>query len=85
MRQQAVLVKEIMHIKWIWTGALVLLAVCSGVPKGLQPVAGFDAEKYQGHWNGIARPDHRFERGLTDVTADYRKLPDTFSPFLMRW
>lgn len=65
-----------MHIKWICTGALVLLAGCSGVPKGLQPVAGFDAEKYLGHWNEIARLDHRFERGLTDVTADYRKLPD---------
>ena len=65
-----------MHIKLIWTGALILLAGCSGVPKGLQPVVGFDAEKYLGHWNEIARLDHRFERGLTDVTADYRKLPD---------
>lgn len=32
--------------------------------------------KYLGHWNEIARLDHSFERGLTDVTADYRKLPE---------
>jgi apolipoprotein D and lipocalin family protein len=65
-----------MKMKWLWTGAIVLLAGCSGVPEGLQPVAGFDADKYLGHWNEIARLDHSFERGLTDVTADYRKLPD---------
>lgn len=63
-------------MKWLWAGAVALLAACSGVPQGLHPVTGFDAEKYLGHWNEIARLDHGFERGLTDVTADYRKLPD---------
>jgi apolipoprotein D and lipocalin family protein len=67
---------EDMKIRWGWAPALLLLAGCSGVPKGLQPVAGFDVQKYLGHWNEIARLDHRFERGLSDVTADYRKLPD---------
>jgi apolipoprotein D and lipocalin family protein len=67
---------EDMKIRWGWAPALLLLAGCSGVPKGLQPVTGFDVQKYLGHWNEIARLDHRFERGLTDVTADYRKLPD---------
>lgn len=65
-----------MTIKILWAGVIVLLAGCSGVPKGLQPVTGFDADRYLGHWNEIARLDHSFERGLTDVTADYRKLPD---------
>jgi apolipoprotein D and lipocalin family protein len=65
-----------MAMKWLWTGAIVLLAGCSGVPKGLHPVTGFDVDKYLGHWNEIARLDHSFERGLTDVTADYRKLTD---------
>jgi apolipoprotein D and lipocalin family protein len=59
-----------------WAPALLLFAGCTGVPKGLHPVTGFDAQKYLGHWNEIARLDHRFERGLTDVTADYSKLPD---------
>jgi apolipoprotein D and lipocalin family protein len=67
---------ERMTMKWLWAGMIVLLAGCSGVPKGLHPVTGFDAEKYLGHWNEIARLDHSFERGLSDVTADYRKLPD---------
>ena len=65
-----------MTMKWLWIGAIVLLAGCSGVPKELHPVTGFDSEKYLGHWNEIARLDHSFERGLTDVTADYRRLPD---------
>ena len=63
-------------MKWLWTGVALLLAGCSGVPEGLQPVTGFDVDKYLGHWHEIARLDHSFERGLTDVTADYRKLPD---------
>jgi apolipoprotein D and lipocalin family protein len=44
---------------------------CTGVPKGLEPVAGFEAERYMGKWYEIARFDHTFERGLTDVTATY--------------
>jgi apolipoprotein D and lipocalin family protein len=67
---------EDMAMRWLWTGAVVLLAGCSGVPQGLHPVTGFDADKYLGHWYEIARLDHSFERGLSDVTADYRKLPD---------
>jgi apolipoprotein D and lipocalin family protein len=62
-------------MKWLWTSVL-LLAGCSGVPEGLHPVTGFDADKYLGHWYEIARLDHSFERGLNDVTADYRRLPD---------
>ena len=62
-------------MKWLWTSVLIL-AGCSGVPEGLHPVTGFDADKYLGHWYEIARLDHSFERGLDDVTADYRKLPD---------
>jgi apolipoprotein D and lipocalin family protein len=62
-------------MKWL-IGALLLLAGCSGVPKGLHPVADFDAGKYMGHWYEIARLDHSFERGLSNVTADYRKLAD---------
>ncbi|MGA7749355.1 MAG: lipocalin family protein, partial [Gallionella sp.] len=63
-------------MKYLWVAVAALLAGCSGVPEGLHPVEGFDAEKYLGHWNEIARFDHGFERGLTDVKADYRKLAD---------
>jgi apolipoprotein D and lipocalin family protein len=33
-------------------------------------------ERYLGRWHEIARLDHSFERGLSEVSADYRKLPD---------
>jgi apolipoprotein D and lipocalin family protein len=63
-------------MKWLWLTPALLLVACSGVPRGLHPVTNFDLEKYLGHWIEIARLDHSFERGLSDVTADYRKLPD---------
>ncbi|HTN93352.1 MAG TPA: lipocalin family protein [Gallionella sp.] len=61
--------------KWLWT-SLLMLTGCSGVPDGLHPVTGFDADKYLGRWYEISRLDHSFERGLSEVTADYRKLSD---------
>lgn len=55
---------------------LALLAGCTGVPQGLQTVRGFEPERYLGTWYEIARLDHAFERGLTDVTASYGRRPD---------
>lgn len=43
----------------------------TGVPEGIQPVSGFDIERYLGKWYEIARLDHSFERGLSNVTAEY--------------
>ncbi len=37
-------------------------------------VANFNLKKFMGRWYEIARFDHRFERGMTDVTADYTLL-----------
>ena len=43
---------------------------CGGsTPKGIATVKPFDAKRYAGLWYEIARLDHRFERGLTNVTA----------------
>jgi apolipoprotein D and lipocalin family protein len=53
-----------------------LLFGCVGPPEGIRPVTEFDAERYLGVWYEIARFDHRFERGLTDVTATYRPRDD---------
>jgi len=39
-------------------------------------VADFDAERFMGTWYEIARFDHRFERGLTRVSAQYTLMPD---------
>lgn len=56
--------------------ALVVLASCTGVPEGVQPVSGFDIERYLGTWYEIARLDHGFERGLSRVTAKYSLRED---------
>ncbi|HSG89120.1 MAG TPA: lipocalin family protein [Pseudomonadales bacterium] len=50
---------------------LALLTACVAVPDGLEPVTGFEAERYLGTWYEIARLDHSFERGLTQVRATY--------------
>ncbi len=49
---------------------------CTSIPHGVDPVAGFDADRYLGTWHEIARLDHRFERGLTHVTAEYTRRDD---------
>lgn len=56
--------------------ALALSACVGGPPGGLQVVDGFDVSRYEGSWYEIARLDHRFERGLSRVTANYEIQPD---------
>ena len=52
------------------------LAACTGIPTGLEPVRGFEIDRYLGRWYEIARLDHSFERGLSRVTADYARRDD---------
>jgi len=54
--------------------ALILLfglSSCSSMPDDIEQVNGFEIERYLGKWFEIARLDHGFERGLTQVTAVY--------------
>ena len=53
-----------------------LIVGCTGIPDGLQPVTGFQIERYFGTWYEIARLDHSFERGLSDVSAVYAPRPE---------
>lgn len=53
-----------------------LLAGCTAVPRGIVPVNNFDLDRYLGTWYEIARLDHRFERGLSQVSATYSKRSD---------
>jgi len=55
---------------------LFALSACTALPKGVTPVEEFDLERYLGKWYEIARLDHRFERGLSNVSADYSLLPN---------
>ena len=49
---------------------------CVGIPKGIQPVEDFKVDRYLGKWHEIARLDHSFERGLTQVSAEYSLRKD---------
>jgi len=42
----------------------------------MTPVTPFDLTRYEGKWYEVARLDHSFERGLTDVSATYQAKPD---------
>ncbi len=55
---------------------LLLLTSCMGVPENVKVVDGVNAEQYLGTWYEIARLDHRFERGLDNVTAHYEQNED---------
>ena len=54
----------------------LVLSACTGLPKGVEPVQGFEPDRYLGKWYEIARLDHSFERGLTRVTAEYSRRDD---------
>ncbi|MBE0576611.1 MAG: lipocalin family protein [Desulfuromonadales bacterium] len=54
-----------------------LLAGCTVTPNGITPLENFDIDRYLGTWYEIARLDHRFERGLSQITATYSKRPDS--------
>lgn len=50
---------------------LLLISGCLGKPESVKPVEDFELNRYLGKWYEIARLDHSFERGLTQVTANY--------------
>lgn len=51
-------------------------STAAGMPDGATAVTGFSLERYLGTWYEIARLDHRFERGLSQVTANYSMRDD---------
>jgi apolipoprotein D and lipocalin family protein len=55
---------------------LLMLCGCVGIPKGVDPVTGFELNRYLGTWYEIARLDHPFERGLDQVSAEYSMRDD---------
>lgn len=54
----------------------VLLGGCVKLPENIKPVSGFEADRYLGTWYEIARLDHSFEEGLSQVTAEYSLRDD---------
>ncbi len=57
--------------------ALIACGGCGGIPDGVDAVADFDLQRYLGTWYEIARLDHRFERGLSNVSATYSLRDDS--------
>ena len=55
---------------------LLIPACGGGIPKNLKTIDNFDVSRYLGTWYEIARLDHSFERGLTNVTATYTLRDD---------
>lgn len=55
---------------------VVLLTGCVGIPEKVTPVDNFKLDRYLGTWYEIARLDHSFERGLSQVTANYSLRDD---------
>lgn len=69
------------HLKWYFGAAALigggmLLYACKPPPVNVEVVKPFDANKYLGKWYEIARLDHRFERNLNNVTAEYSRGKD---------
>ncbi|MFO1381839.1 MAG: lipocalin family protein [Chitinivorax sp.] len=62
--------------RWLWPFLALLLSSCTSIPDGLQAVTPFELQRYLGRWYEIARLDHSFERGLSQVTADYSLRDD---------
>lgn len=49
---------------------------CTAKPNKVEPVTAFEMPRYLGTWYEIARLDHSFERGLSNVSAQYVKRED---------
>lgn len=52
------------------------LSGCLGIPESVKPITSFEVQSYLGKWYEIARLDHSFEEGLSQVTAEYKIRDD---------
>ena len=62
--------------KVVLIAMMVLLGGCLGMPQTVTPVNNFELDRYLGTWYEVARLDHSFERGLSQVSAEYRLKED---------
>jgi len=56
--------------------SVVSQSACTGMPEGVHAVTGFELQRYLGTWYEVARLDHSFERGMSNVTAQYSLRDD---------
>jgi apolipoprotein D and lipocalin family protein len=74
--RSAVLARMKMQLRMISVLLVLFFSGCVGIPKNVTPVDNFALDRYLGKWYEIARLDHSFERGLTNVTAEYSLRSD---------
>ncbi|PZU37840.1 MAG: lipocalin, partial [Acidovorax sp.] len=62
----------------LWMAGVAVMAGWANTspPPGVKAVTPFDLQRYQGRWHELARLDHSFERGMTDVSATYTPQAD---------
>lgn len=62
----------------LWMAGVAAMAGCANTSPspGVEAVTPFDLQRYQGRWYELARLDHSFERGMTDVSATYTPQAD---------
>lgn len=63
-------------MKWLWALGSLFLAGCANIPEGVAPVTGFEVERYMGTWYEIERIDNPYEGSLSNVSAEYRLMPN---------
>lgn len=56
--------------------AAIIASGCLGMPDNAAAVQNFEVDRYLGSWYEIARLDHRFERGLSHIKAEYSLRDD---------
>lgn len=61
---------------YLFFSSIALVGCSTKIPKGINPVTDFKADKYLGKWYEIARINNRFEKNMTQVTADYSLRDD---------
>ena len=63
-------------MKYFFLLITFILTSCTGIPEGLVAIDGFEINRYLGTWYEVARLDHRFERGLENISANYSLRAD---------
>ncbi len=76
MRKAYITDRNRKFIPWHLLLCVLVIGGCVSIPPDVEPVQGFELQRYLGRWYEIARLDHRFERGLQNVTAEYSLRED---------